>query len=98
MEVDGVKILVTHGHRYGVKTSLTELEHATRAKSCQIAFFGHSHVLGVWREEDILLINPGSLKFPKGAIRQKTYAIVRNCDHTSNVTFYNIDGEIINLG
>lgn len=61
-EVDGVKIFATHGHLYGVKSSLTRLAARANELDCDIALYGHTHS----PREDILygvtLINPGTLK------------------------------------
>ena len=59
-EIEGKRILITHGHRYDVKNSLTRLMFKAKELEVDIALFGHTHialteeVLGVW------FINPGS--------------------------------------
>ena len=44
IEVEGNKILVTHGHYYGVSMAFDQLAEAARSRGCNAAFFGHIHV------------------------------------------------------
>lgn len=58
---DGLRVLATHGHRYGVKYSLDNLQYAAEEKQCRIALYGHTHkALEVWRD-NVLLFNPGAV-------------------------------------
>lgn len=55
----GVKILVTHGHRFQVKHTLAALDMEARQRGCQVALFGHTHQPWV-EQRHTLLVNPGS--------------------------------------
>jgi len=55
----GANILVTHGHLYRVKSTLTYLEDAAREHGCSIALFGHTHK-ACMEIRHALLVNPGS--------------------------------------
>lgn len=72
----GVRIFVTHGHFYGVSFGAEELLEAARARGCQIALFGHTHRPLAEVEEGILLMNPGSLSFPRQEDRQPSYGVL----------------------
>ncbi|WP_445489611.1 metallophosphoesterase family protein [Niallia sp. 03133] len=74
-EVNGAKIFVTHGHLYGVKSSIANLSYRAKEVGAQIACFGHSHFLGMEMLNNILFINPGSLRMPRGRM-EKTYVIL----------------------
>ena len=74
-EVNGKKILLTHGHLYGVKTSINNLAYKAQEVQANIACFGHSHYLGMEMIEGVLFINPGSLRLPRGRMEQ-TYVIL----------------------
>ena len=50
IEVEGNKILVTHGHYYGVSMAFDQLAEAARSRGCNAAFFGHIHVPVVEKE------------------------------------------------
>ena len=40
---DGVRILIVHGHKYGVKTSNTQLRLAAQKRGFDIVIYGHTH-------------------------------------------------------
>lgn len=68
LELDGKKILICHGHRYGVKSGLGQLLAAAKAKGVDGVFFGHTHQPLMERREGLLVLNPGSLKMGDYAI------------------------------
>ena len=76
IEVEGNKILVTHGHYYGVSIAFDQLAEAARSRGCNAAFFGHIHVPVVEKEAGVLLVNPGSLAFPRQRGRRPSYAVM----------------------
>ena len=76
IEVEGNKILVTHGHYYGVSMAFDQLAEAARSRGCNAAFFGHIHVPVVEKEAGVLLVNPGSLAYPRQRGRRPSYAVM----------------------
>lgn len=65
VEIENVKILFTHGHRYKVKQSLDRYFYRAKEVEANIALFGHTHVpVNRWIE-DVLMLNPGSASLPK---------------------------------
>lgn len=85
--IEGVKVFVVHGHLLNVKSSIMNLLYRSKEVGANIAFFGHSHVLGVELVDNILYVNPGSLLKPRG-IAEKSYVIVDYTNHNWNVTAY----------
>jgi len=65
VEIDGVSILLTHGHHYGVKNSLDRIYYRTKEVGARVAVFGHSHVAANVDDGGVLLFNPGSLSSPR---------------------------------
>ena len=61
--VDGVKLLLTHGDRYGVKTSLYKLLVRAKEVGAQAVFYGHTHKADIIYEDGVYLINPGAMTF-----------------------------------
>ena len=53
-----------HGHRYGVKSDLTQLAINAKRRNYNIALYGHTHVPDVREVEGVTLINPGSARYP----------------------------------
>ena len=73
MTLDGKKIMMTHGDRYGVKNGLARLVAAANEKGADIVLFGHTHMptslyldsdendFGIRLNKPIYLFNPGSI-------------------------------------
>lgn len=59
VEWDGVRLLLTHGHHYGVKRGLEELVREARRQQVQAVLFGHTHRPLLEYRGSLLLLNPG---------------------------------------
>lgn len=59
-ELGGIKVFITHGHKYGVKSGVEILKNKAFLEGAQIAFYGHTHISSIKYEDEIWLINPGS--------------------------------------
>lgn len=89
----GIRIFVTHGHLYGVKSSLLKLQYAATENDAQIICFGHSHILYCEKIDNRIYINPGSLRLPRN-YPKPTYVIVSwENKEAIHVTYYHVDGE-----
>ncbi len=71
IDIDGVKILLVHGHNQGVKSGYLTLQLYAKEKACNVVIFGHTHIPFISQEEGILMINPGSCSYYS---ETKTYA------------------------
>jgi len=65
------RIMMTHGHLYGVKTGTEYLIKNALEKDVDILLYGHTHIPHYSVHEHMAVINPGSLS---GA--EKTYAVL----------------------
>ena len=65
--IEGKKFLITHGHRYDVKNSMTRLKLKALEVSADVVLFGHSHVSGIAYEDGIWFVNPGSPAVPRNS-------------------------------
>lgn len=61
VEIDGVKLFLTHGHRYRVKSTLLNVGFEALAFDCKAALYGHTHLADITEYEGVKLINPGCL-------------------------------------
>lgn len=67
LDLAGCRILMTHGHEFGVKSTLAELIREGRVQGAHLILFGHTHIpLTTYRTDDhgqngIHLLNPGSI-------------------------------------
>lgn len=58
------RILLCHGHTYGVKQSLTTAGFAAEAQNLDLFLFGHTHRPFSDRRGKCLFLNPGSIGAP----------------------------------
>ncbi len=63
LEIEGHRIFICHGHTRMVKSGRGALIAAAKAKNCDIALFGHTHIACEHydSESGIHLLNPGSI-------------------------------------
>lgn len=61
LEVEGVKILCCHGHKYQIKFGLSRLKNAAAKLGAAAVFYGHSHRAAIDVIDGIFVINPGAL-------------------------------------
>ena len=70
------KIMVTHVHTYGVSMDLYGISEEAAARECEMVCFGHTHKPVIEKKNGVLVINPGSLSFPRQEGRQPSYAVM----------------------
>ena len=86
-EVNGVKVLMTHGHLWQVKSTLMPLSTRAQELGADVVLFGHTHLLGSELIGNTLFVNPGSLELPRGR-KEKSYAIIEKSQLKWMVTFF----------
>ena len=72
LEEEGVRMLLAHGHRYGVKSDLLSLSLRAEELGCKLVFFGHTHIPEIIERDGVTFVNPGSVTHP--AFGEPTYA------------------------
>lgn len=65
LEIAGKRILLTHGHLYGVKHSLLRLHLKGLEEKLDLICFGHTHMATQTKEDGVILFNPGSASLPR---------------------------------
>ena len=74
IEIDGQRILITHGHYYYVSVGTRDLVEEAKVNHCTIAMFGHTHKPFVDQSDpELTVLNPGSLSFPRQEGRRPSY-------------------------
>ena len=69
IDLEGVKIFMTHGHYLRVKSTMYYLQSAAREEGCTVALYGHTHVADV--EPGIpTLVNPGAVCLDRCALME----------------------------
>ena len=64
-EWQGIRFFLAHGHTYQVYYSLLQLKYKALEMGADVVLFGHTH-FPVCLQEEIIMVNPGSLKNPRG--------------------------------
>ena len=72
---DGVRIFMTHGHRYNVKLGYESLANAAHFSGAQLALFGHTHRPLLEEDSGVWYMNPG-------AARSGRYGVIEITDGT----------------
>lgn len=90
VEVNGKRILLTHGHRLNVVRNLDSLYYKALEMEADIALFGHTHVPVNVIYDDIIIMNPGSPSLPRGGSTSKTFGLIeiREKIETEILTIY----------
>ena len=76
IQLEGHRLLVTHGHYYGASMGLYGLLDEGKTRGCQAVLFGHTHRPVNETEDGILLLNPGSLAYPRQEGKRPSYAVM----------------------
>lgn len=62
VNLDGTLILITHGNKYGVKSTLNHLKEKAKEERADIVLFGHTHIPYVEEWNNIYFANPGTFQ------------------------------------
>ena len=79
------RTLLTHGHIYSVSLGLECLRTEAVARGFDIAMFGHTHRPFYENKNGLILLNPGSLSYPRQENRLPSYAVMNIDDETQNI-------------
>lgn len=71
LNLEGVRLFLTHGHLYGVKSGLLRAELAAREQQADVLLFGHTHRSFCAQKDGLWLLNPGTC-----GGRSPTYGVV----------------------
>ncbi len=71
LELDGVRMLLTHGHDYRVKSGLLDVTMRAKELNCSVVFYGHTHFAAADEYDGVLLICPGAIE--SGALTPPSY-------------------------
>ena len=80
IELCGLRLFMTHGHRRHLYKGYREVRQEAVRQHAQIAVFGHSHMPVAEMDGGILLLNPGSLSWPRQEPRKPSYIVLTLTD------------------
>lgn len=75
--IDGNHVFLTHGHYYYVSIGEERIAEEARGRGADIVMYGHTHMPSVTREKDLILLNPGSIAYPRQQGRRPSYIVMR---------------------
>ena len=81
-EIEGVKLIITHGDRYDVKYSPFRLNMRAAEKGCSLCLYGHTHVADETQVRGVTMVNPGALKYGKYALVTLDKGVIDTEFHT----------------
>jgi len=65
IELEGVRIFMSHGHLYNVKTTMSSIYLAALEENASVVLFGHTHIpFADIDPQNPSLFNPGSIRRP----------------------------------
>ena len=76
LSIEGMKVLVTHGHNYYVNTNPEFIRKEARNRCMDIVMYGHTHRPVAEKTDSLIVINPGSLTYPRQEGRRPSYAVL----------------------
>lgn len=74
--LDDLHVLITHGHYYFVSAGYEQIRREGIGRGTDIVMFGHTHRPVILEEENLTMINPGSISLPRQAGRQQSYIVM----------------------
>lgn len=63
--IEGYRVFITHGHQYYVNTNPEYIKKNAKEKAADILIYGHTHRPLIESDDDLIVINPGSLTYPR---------------------------------
>lgn len=74
IKVSNIKLFITHGHRYWVKTNYRKIVEKGLSEGADIILFGHTHKAYISQNNNVWTINPGSISNRQTRDRSASYA------------------------
>lgn len=76
VEIESVRVLLTHGDAYRAKTDLLPLSCRAKELGCSLVFFGHTHLPEIIKDDGVTLVNPGSLGQSRFTAPSYAYTVI----------------------
>ncbi|MBU3839905.1 MAG: metallophosphoesterase [Candidatus Ruminococcus intestinipullorum] len=70
------KIFIAHGHNYCVSMGMEYIKREGEARNADIVMFGHTHRPYLNISEDMTILNPGSLSYPRQENKKASFLIL----------------------
>lgn len=74
------KVFITHGHGYYVSLDPEYIKEEGKARNADIVMYGHTHKPYFDKDAEIIVLNPGSVSYPRQEGRKGSYMIMESDD------------------
>lgn len=74
--IGDLKTMVVHGHRFRVYRGVDYLRDYALQNHIDVVMYGHTHVPFIEIGEEVTILNPGSLSYPRQSDRKPTFLIM----------------------
>lgn len=74
--LEGWHLFLCHGHAYYVSVGEEHLKREARGRGADIVLYGHTHKPVIHKEENLLILNPGSLTHPRQKGHRPSYIVL----------------------
>lgn len=85
-ELGKYHVLITHGHYYYVSLDTQEIRRQAITRGADIVMFGHTHKPYLETRDQVTVLNPGSLSYPRQEGRRPSY-IIMEIDREGNAHY-----------
>lgn len=89
-DIAGKHVFITHGHYYYVSMNEERLKEEAKNRGADIVMYGHTHRPAYSCEDGLLVLNPGSIAYPRQIGRKPTYIIMQieqNCEPKTELMY-----------
>lgn len=76
VELGKYRALLTHGNNYYVSSTLEYLKERAHELEVDIVMYGHTHQPYLEQEDNLTILNPGSLSLPRQEGREPSYILM----------------------
>lgn len=76
IDVGDYRIFVTHGHRHYVNRDGAYLVKCAQKLGANVVMFGHTHRPFIYIGDDITVLNPGSISYPRQPDPKPTFLVM----------------------
>lgn len=86
IRIGNYRVLLTHGHNYGVTMGAEGLAEEARNRGCYMAMFGHTHRPYYTKVGGVMMLNPGSLSYPRQDGKRASYGVMET-DQNGEISY-----------
>ena len=91
LDLEGVKVYVTHGHQLDPGDFYNSLIHKGREAKADLVIFGHTHLASRFERDEMIFFNPGSISSPRMG-SGPTYGLIELNDGTITAEIREVTG------